>query len=831
MSDLRKKRIRFDEKKDVSQHHNNKTDAIELQSKVVENELFKEIFIKFQGGDQESKEAQKESKLMNKIQKKIRVSCPDFKIMKMGKNGEPVREESSDISKELFYSERSSKNNQPSYYCKDIDLLKAVYKEKKSFPKIKEFLQKSGCKTIPDVTTMSQLLRKSFISKEKYELWKYNAKYKTDYTSLEFLQERFKNKSVKKLFDRLRIIVSLSKYSEIAESKKISFRQLRDILNYRVEKAVKNTNYKIFRPTLERFKRLINRELTFENKDFALDAVNKYLRNDSFNSKNLMEALQNAFSAEFNKYNLFISDEDLKRELKINVRRYINLENKVTKNVIDRIKKYIDMNLKGTHKDNAMYALCIFLKNKERNLEKIFENIKSLTENTFQNNLFNKDLLRMYREYCNWVNKRYIINKANHNFRIHNNFIDFIKKRRDLSDNDRKKILKIIYKINREKLIKKYVLYLIHNTLYSAPRIARMEQIEGISLRYERVWELMKEYGRIYGLDSRKYTKAILKDIDESNPIPLIKVYEKYKEFGASKGLVQRLAMKKLGREKYHIIYPAPERIPLEKKEHIILDIKTIDSSNIGEIAKKNKVKYGVVIRIAHNTLSQTEFNIRFPREIPIEQGILVHNLIKKLATDIFDERRKYNKDIPKIYSETPIYLKSQKRTDFLFPNTRDYLIQILNKNSLLERLNLKLTELSSIDSIQFDTTNNLDDRTILSKIEKYQHPNTLLFILGAKSRDFLNADLKKIPDDKIVKYPSKIRIISPCIFISLLDLQGIYKSRFEEIIQLNDLNDIDTLRDLDNSYEYDLHDSKEMKKDLGDSLILKNLGPIDRFL
>lgn len=78
MSDLRKKRIRFDEKKDVSQHHNNKTDAIELQSKVVENELFKEIFIKFQGGDQESKEAQKESKLMNKIQKKIRVSCPNL---------------------------------------------------------------------------------------------------------------------------------------------------------------------------------------------------------------------------------------------------------------------------------------------------------------------------------------------------------------------------------------------------------------------------------------------------------------------------------------------------------------------------------------------------------------------------------------------------------------------------------------------------------------------------------------------------------------------------------------------------------------------------------
>lgn len=109
MSDLRKKNIKFDEKKDVSHYHNNNTDAIELQSKDAENELFKKILLKSQGGDYESKEAQKESELKNNIEKKVRISCPDLKIVKMGKTDEAGREGNSDIKE--FSLESNIENN------------------------------------------------------------------------------------------------------------------------------------------------------------------------------------------------------------------------------------------------------------------------------------------------------------------------------------------------------------------------------------------------------------------------------------------------------------------------------------------------------------------------------------------------------------------------------------------------------------------------------------------------------------------------------------------------------------------------------------------------
>jgi len=120
LSDLRKKPIRFNEKKKVSQHHNKKTDTTELQGKDAEYEQFIKIYMKVQGGNQELEEAQKNSELMHTIHKNVRGSSPDLKIVNVGRTlgqdhvGEPQTESVYEEGEgnEINYDLSIDKNNQ-----------------------------------------------------------------------------------------------------------------------------------------------------------------------------------------------------------------------------------------------------------------------------------------------------------------------------------------------------------------------------------------------------------------------------------------------------------------------------------------------------------------------------------------------------------------------------------------------------------------------------------------------------------------------------------------------------------------------------------------------
>ncbi len=112
-----KKRIKFDGRRDVSQHHN-KTDAIEFQSENTQNGLFKKILIKFQGGDQKLKEAQKQSELIDKIYKNAKEPYPDSKIMKIGKTDELGRKESSDMKELLEEGNDFKEEISRDFFCK-----------------------------------------------------------------------------------------------------------------------------------------------------------------------------------------------------------------------------------------------------------------------------------------------------------------------------------------------------------------------------------------------------------------------------------------------------------------------------------------------------------------------------------------------------------------------------------------------------------------------------------------------------------------------------------------------------------------------------------------
>ncbi len=122
MNDHREKHKTLDEKKNIPQ--DNKIDTTELQGKDAEYELFKGIFVNVQEGNQELERVQRESELMNKIEKKIKKLDPNLKIVNVSKTDKTVRKENIDIKelseqKETTTEEETERMNIVSIVKKD----------------------------------------------------------------------------------------------------------------------------------------------------------------------------------------------------------------------------------------------------------------------------------------------------------------------------------------------------------------------------------------------------------------------------------------------------------------------------------------------------------------------------------------------------------------------------------------------------------------------------------------------------------------------------------------------------------------------------------------
>ena len=480
--------------------------------------------------------------------------------------------------------------------------------------------------------------------------------------------------------------------------------------------------------------------------------------------------------------------------------------------------------------------------------------VDNLNENSFNNTLLYPKLVDLYRKYY----KDEILNHkkytANFGFFLRPAFKDFVKNQDNLKPSIKDDLINRINVINSERWIEKYILYQLKTTSKTTYRIANIENIKGLSLRINAVKK--KEKG--YGLESREviwkknrlydhfkkgtYLEVCKKIIDEarskinadrktknielikSNEAPTTKElinfnYEDLVCVVYNLGLSYNYdILKQLGYELNHISSISDEKVK---------DIKdTIRSKNLftlKDMAKKHEVAISTIKRIAIKELGKEKFKLNFSQDLPAEKGIITHNLIKNHITKVFDKRRKYSPDVPKIISEPKIYFESQKCTDLGFQNINhnkiNYLQRLLTKteqrNFLSQKLNIKLKNLQGIKFVQFDFTSLLNENNFLNKIEKYQNYEVLTFIVGTYWYKDWDDGIIELPNNKLIKFPDNIKIISPNLFIDLLDLQGEDRDKFLEIINLNEMNEIEALREIFEKENINLHYTKDLENDL----------------
>ncbi len=153
------------------------------------------------------------------------------------------------------------------------------------------------------------------------------------------------------------------------------------------------------------------------------------------------------------------------------------------------------------------------------------------------------------------------------------------------------------------------------------------------------------------------------------------------------------------------------------------------------------------------------------------------------------------------------------------FANNTKYLQELLanptNGNLIARELGMDPRKLDHIKFTQFDYTNWLVEKNIISKIKKYQHPEIMTFIVGTKWDNRWKGRTKELPVDERIKYPENIKIISDDCFTDLMDIKGINKENLQEIIELNKIGDLEGLKEINEKSEQKLHNTDELIEDL----------------
>lgn len=312
---------------------------------------------------------------------------------------------------------------------------------------------------------------------------------------------------------------------------------------------------------------------------------------------------------------------------------------------------------------------------------------------------------------------------------------------------------------------------------------------------------------------SNQTKEKIKADIKPKNPDSLNVIANKH---GVSRGLVSEIAIRELGEIEFAKKFPTPEStIPEIIRKEIIKEVRLENPKPISILSDKLKVSRGAITNIALKELREEEFQKKFPKDIPSEMGKIIHKLINNLITEVFDNKRKTTSEIPKIYSEPRIYQpNSQIRTDCGFINRNNYFKNLLT-DKIIQELKINLEKLDYIKFVQFDYTSMSSNENIIEKILKYEHPEIMLFIVGTKWFDYWGSRIKELPKDERILYPENIRIINAYLFADLLDIQDKNRDKFNLIIDLNEREEIDILKDILEDEDLKLHDTQELMIDL----------------
>ncbi|MBA7507071.1 hypothetical protein ES706_05787 [subsurface metagenome] len=255
------------------------------------------------------------------------------------------------------------------------------------------------------------------------------------------------------------------------------------------------------------------------------------------------------------------------------------------------------------------------------------------------------------------------------------------------------------------------------------------------------------------------------------------------------------------------------EQLSKEKRSEILRDVLDSKSGTMTIIAKKHEVSVGSVANIALSVYSKEEYEKRFPRDMPLMKGQILHNLINKILSEDFDIKRKHNPEVPILISEPRIFSNSKDHADCGFYSSQDYLQKLIQQPFLSEELRLNPKKLEHIEFVQFDYTNWLDDKNILAKILKYQHPNIMLFIVGTFWYENWDSRVKPLPKDHRIDYPKNINIISSDLFAEFIKLNEENRQIFDYLIYLNKIGDINGLKQINKNNKYKLNFSEILQK------------------
>ncbi|MHA2339974.1 MAG: hypothetical protein ACXACX_21960 [Candidatus Hodarchaeales archaeon] len=309
-----------------------------------------------------------------------------------------------------------------------------------------------------------------------------------------------------------------------------------------------------------------------------------------------------------------------------------------------------------------------------------------------------------------------------------------------------------------------------------------------------------------------RITKTIKNEINKPDPRSLNEIG---RQFNVSTEYIRKMAKKNISKEDYENTWKAYESITKTTRINIINDIMNT-KLNISEIADKNNISSPSVSNISQRDVFQDNISLhreRFPIDQNLEIGSFTHLNINSLIT------RTVNK-LPnqKYFAEPNIYSDKRRPDGLILEDNKFMHKRMLNPQNgeyLRECLEINYKDLESIESIQFDFTNDIRDENIIHKINKYQSENTLLFIVG--TRWYFYDEIKHLPQDNKIKYPENVRVISHNLSADLIGLKGEDKALYDKIIELNYDRDLDSLKAL---YNYDLssintHNTQELKEDL----------------
>ena len=113
---------------------------------------------------------------------------------------------------------------------------------------------------------------------------------------------------------------------------------------------------------------------------------------------------------------------------------------------------------------------------------------------------------------------------------------------------------------------------------------------------------------------------------------------------------------------------------------------------------------------------------------------------------------------------------------------------------------------------------NNTKDN-IINKAEKYQTSNCILFIVGTQW--YAYNDVLQTPQDTRIRYTENVKVISHALFADLIGLNGEYRTKFNNIIDHNAIENIEYLKELHQTYNTKWHGKEELKEDIRKPLVI----------